>query len=148
MQNRDTKESKSFANELKKATLSVVSMLPMVFAVVGLVGLFLSFVSKESLALLFSGDVVKDTLIGTFAGAIAVGQAMISYIIGGELLKDGVSLYAVTAFILSWVSLGFIQMPAEIEVLGLRFTILRNTLALISTILISIISVYLVGVFR
>ena len=143
-----SKESKSFLKELKKASLGVVSMLPMVFAIVGLVGLFLSFVSKESLALLFSGDVIKDTLIGTLAGAIAVGQAMISYIIGGELLKDGVSLYAVTAFILSWVSLGFIQLPAEVEVLGLKFTVVRNILALISTILISIIAVTIIGAFK
>jgi len=145
---KSKKENKSFTKELKKATLGVISMLPMVFGIVGLVGLFLSFVSKESLTSIFSGNVISDTLAGTLAGAVAVGQAMISYIIGGELLSSGISLYAVAAFILSWVSLGFIQLPAEAEVLGVKLTLIRNILALISTILIAILTVYIVGLFK
>jgi len=141
-------KNKSFLKELNKAVLGVISMLPMVFAIVGLVGLFLSFVSKDDLTALFSGNVVGDTVIGTLAGAIAVGQAMISYIIGGELLSNGVSLYAVTAFILSWVSLGIIQLPAEVEVLGVKLTLVRNILALISTILIAILTVSILGLFK
>jgi uncharacterized membrane protein YraQ (UPF0718 family) len=137
---------KSFVKELKKAFIQIFSMMPMVIAIVGLVGLFLTFVSNEMLGSMFSGSVVGDTLVGTLAGAIAVGQAMISYIIGGELLKDGVSLYAVTAFILSWVSLGFVQLPAEFEVMGVKFTIIRNILAFISTILIAVITVTIVRI--
>jgi uncharacterized membrane protein YraQ (UPF0718 family) len=137
---------KSFVKELKKAFIQIFSMMPMVIAIVGLVGLFLTFVSNEMLSSMFSGSIVGDTLVGTLAGAIAVGQAMISYIIGGELLKDGVSLYAVTAFILSWVSLGFVQLPAEFEVMGVKFTIIRNILAFISTILIAVITVTIVRI--
>ena len=144
MEKSDTE--KSFVKELKKASMQIFSMMPMVIAIVGLVGLFLTFVSNEMLSSMFSGSVVGDTLVGTLTGAIAVGQAMISYIIGGELLKDGVSLYAVTAFILSWVSLGFVQLPAEFEVMGVKFTIIRNILAFISTILIAVITVTIVRI--
>jgi uncharacterized membrane protein YraQ (UPF0718 family) len=83
-------------------------MLPLFLAVIGLVGLFQVFVSKDLLASFFSGNPVTDTLSGTVAGAVAVGQAIVSYIIGGELLKEGVSMYAVSSFILAWITLGIV----------------------------------------
>ena len=132
-------------NALKKAFTGFVSMMPMILAIVALVGLFQAFITKEMLAALFTGDSVKDTLIGTAAGAVAVGQALISYILGGELLGQGISMYAVTAFMLAWVTLGVVQLPAEAEVLGLRFTIYRNILAFVSTLIVSIATVWTLG---
>jgi uncharacterized membrane protein YraQ (UPF0718 family) len=139
-------EKKTFQKSLKQAVLSFTSMMPMILSIVGLMGLFQAMVSKELLASLFTGDPVRDTLIGTVAGGIAVGQALVSYILGGELLEQGISIYAVTAFILAWVTLGIVQLPLEAEVLGLRFTIYRNILAFISTILVSIGTVWTIGV--
>ena len=126
--------------------LSFTSMMPMILSIVGLMGLFQAMVSKELLASLFTGDPVKGTLIGAVAGGIAVGQALVSYILGGELLEQGISIYAVTAFILAWVTLGIVQLPLEAEVLGLKFTIYRNILAFISTIFVSIGTVWTIGV--
>ena len=57
------------------------------------------------LATLLQGSPLIDTLIGTLTGGISAGYPMISYVLSGERLKQGVSLYAVTAFILSWVTL-------------------------------------------
>jgi len=131
---------KSFFKELKKASIGMLGMLPMILGIVGLVGLFQGFVTREMLGSLFGGNPVADTLIGLFAGAIAVGQAMISYILGGELLGQGVSLYAVSAFILAWVTLGVVQLPMEIEVFGGRFVLYRNILAIISTLAVAIIT--------
>jgi len=113
----------------------------MLLSVIGLVGLFQVFITKEMLVSFFSGDPLLDTVIGTFSGAIAVGQPVVSYILGGELLEGGVSMYAVTAFILAWVTLGIVQLPAEVEVLGPKFTIYRNILALFSTLIVSILTV-------
>jgi len=117
-------------------------MFPMILAVIGLVGLFQVFISKEMLASLFTGDPVKDTIIGTVGGGIAVGQPIISYILGGELLEQGISMYAVTAFILAWVTLGVVQLPVEAGVLGVRFTVYRNILAFLSTLVVSIATVW------
>jgi len=136
----------SFGQALKQAVMGLLSMLPMIVAIVGLVGLFQTFVTQEMLASLFTGDPVRDTLVGTVAGGIAVGQALISYILGGELLEQGVSMYAVTAFILAWVTLGVVQLPAEAEVLGGRFTLWRNVLAFLSTLLVSVATVWTLGV--
>ncbi len=131
-----------FKKELKRAGIAMIGMMPMILAILGLLGLMESFVSKEMLTSLFTGDAVTDTLIGTLTGAVAVGNAMVSYILGGELLHQGISLYAVTAFVLAWVTLGVVQLPAEAEVFGLRFTVYRNLLAFVFTLLVAIITVW------
>ena len=129
---RDKQPAKpSFQKVLQKCSLSFLSMSPLLLATIGLVGMFQVLVSPELLASLFRGQPLFDTFAGTLSGAAAAGNPMVSYIIGGELLNHGISLYAVSAFLLSWVTLGFIQLPAEVEVFGGRFTLYRNLLAFI-----------------
>ncbi|MGB5444340.1 MAG: hypothetical protein WBM99_02445, partial [Psychromonas sp.] len=113
------------------------SVMPMLVAVIGLVGLFQAAVSPQMLHSLFGGSPLQDTLTGTVIGAVSVGQPVFSYIIGDELLEQGISIYAVSAFILSWVTLGIIQLPLEWVIFGRSFTILRNLLSFIAALLIA-----------
>ena len=142
------KEQRSYSLSLKRSAVSMLHMMPMILAIVGLVGLFQSYITEEMLASVFNGNAVHDTLLGTLAGMVAVGQAIVSYILGGELLKEGVSLYAVTAFVLAWVTLGVVQLPMEASVLGVGFTWRRNLLALLSTILVSVVTVRVLELWR
>ena len=121
-------------------------MAPLLLGVIGLVGIFQVLVTPQMLAGLFQDNPLVDTLIGTLSGAAAAGNPIVSYLIGGELLDQGISLYAVTAFILSWVTLGFTQLPAEIEVFGGRFTLYRNILAFVFTMLIAVLTSFTVQV--
>ena len=143
---------KSVSSRLKetlKNTLgSLAVVLPMLIAIIGLVGLFETIITPEMLHSLFSGSVVKDTLIGTLAGGVSVGQPFLSYIIGGELLQEGVSLYAVTAFILSFVTLGVVQLPLEWSLFGARFTVMRNLLSLLFALLVSWVTVEIFGLIQ
>lgn len=127
-------------------TLTMV--MPMLLSVIGLMGLFEALVTPEMIQSVFKGSVLSDTLIGTGVGAISVGQPFLSYAIAGELLDDGVSLYAVTAFILSFVTLGLIQLPLEWSLFGTRFTVLRNVLSFIFALLISIATVSILGLIQ
>ncbi len=129
-------------NALKKSIKNFISLSPMIVGIIGLVGIFKSFITPQILSSLFVKNAFYDTFIGLLAGAIAVGQAIISYILGGELLKDGVSMYGVSAFILAWVTLGIVQLPLETSVLGVKFTILRNILSIIFTFIISVATVW------
>jgi uncharacterized membrane protein YraQ (UPF0718 family) len=133
-------------NVIAKSFKNFLSILPMILGIIGLVGIFKAFITPEMLSSLFVKNSFYDTLIGLLAGAVAVGQAIISYILGGELLKDGVSLYGVSAFLLAWVTLGIVQLPLEASVLGLRFTVLRNMLAFVFTFIISVLTVWTMGV--
>ncbi len=130
---------------LKKSILSLISVLPMIIAVVGFVGIMQTYITPDKFSFLFGKSTFLDTLAGTFVGAISVGHGMISYVIAEGLLEHGVSVYAASAFILAWVTLGFIQLPAEASVFGVRFTVYRNILTLVSTILVAYFTVVTVG---
>ncbi len=136
--NKKKNRQPTLAGSLKKSATSFLAMAPLLLGVIALVGLFQTQVTPKMLASLFRGNPFADTMLGTLIGASAAGNPVVSYVLGGELLARGISYYAVSAFILSWVTLGFIQLPAEIEIFGLRFTALRNLLAFIFTLLIAV----------
>ena len=140
------KMKSAILKKLQTASINTLKSLwmitPMLLAVIALVGLFETYITPQMIHSLFDGNIIHDTLIGTTAGAVSVGQPFLSYIISGELLKEGVSLYAVTAFILAWVTLGVIQLPLEFSIFGIRFAIIRNMLSIIFAFLVSWASVY------
>ena len=116
-------------------------MLPMLLAILLLLGIFDVYITKDIMLSFFISNNFVDTITGTLLGGVLTGNPMISYILGGELTDAGVSLYAVTAFILSWVTIGLVQLPAEVEVFGLRFTFYRTLFTFITTILVSLCTV-------
>jgi uncharacterized membrane protein YraQ (UPF0718 family) len=125
--------------------MGFVAMLPMVIAVVGLVAIFKSYITPEMLSTLFGHGRVADIAIGTLTGAVSSGNGALSYVVGEGLMDQGVSVYAVSAFILAWVTLGFVQLPAEASVFGVRFTVWRNVLTLMSTVAVSYLAVMTTG---
>ena len=145
-QNKRSPQRPTFRKVLQKSALSFLALSPLLLGIIGLVGLFQVLVTPKMLAALFKGNGVIDTLIGTLAGATAAGNAVVSYLLGGELLKQGISLYAVSAFVISWVTLGLTQLPAEVEVFGGRFTLYRNILAFVFTMLIATLTTLTVQV--
>jgi len=124
-----------------KAIKSFATTLPILFGVVLLIGLFKIYIPPALISSVFTGNIFQDTFIGSTVGSISAGNPITSYIIGGELLKKGVSLFAVTAFITAWVTVGIIQLPAEASILGKRFALTRNILSVIFSVLVAIFTV-------
>ena len=116
--------------------------MPIILGVIMLVSLFLVLIPNSFYASIFTGNKVVDPLMGATIGSISTGNPLISYILGGELLSQGVSLIAVTAFILSWVTVGIIQLPAESLMLGRKFAITRNVTAFISSVIVAVLTVF------
>ena len=112
-----------------------------------ILGLFRTFVSKEMLLSVFTGNTFQSTFIGALIGSISTGNPVNSYIIGGDLIKEGVNLFAITSFVVAWVTVGIIQLPAEAGILGRRFAFARNILSFILSILVSIATVRTLMVF-
>jgi len=133
----------SFSKALKSFGVSV----PILLGVVLLLGLFKIYITPELLSSVFTGNLFRDTLLGSIIGSVSAGNPITSYIIGGELLKEGVSLFAVTAFIAAWVTVGVIQLPAEASILGKRFALTRNVLSFIFAILVAIATVVTLRIF-
>lgn len=90
----------------------------------------------------FTGNYIIDPLVGAIAGSISFGIPITSYVAGGELLHGGVSLIAVTAFIMTWTTVGLIMIPLEASFLGKRFALVRNSLNFFFAIFVAIATVY------
>lgn len=136
-----SQKQKNILISLGNALKNFVSTLPLIVGVILLVGFFRTFVTRQMIQSVFTGRLLQDTLIGAVIGSIAAGNPVTSYIIGGELLKEGINLFAVTAFIVTWVTVGIVQFPAEAGILGKRFAVARNVLSFVLAILVSIATV-------
>ena len=147
-QHKKEQGRKTFVTSLIKACRSFATSLPMLLGILLLIGLFQTFISPKTLAAVFNGEPFRDTLIGTLLGSISAGNPLTSYIIGGELLKKGVSLLAVTAFMVAWVTAGLIQYPAEMDALGTRFATLRNLLSIVLAVVVSVLTVTTLGILQ
>ena len=134
-------KKESIAASFYKALKSFGVSVPILLGVVLLLGLFKIYVSSELISSVFTGELFRDTALGSVIGSISAGNPITSYIIGGELLKEGVSLFAVTAFIITWVTVGVIQLPVEAGILGKRFALTRNALSFIFSILVALATV-------
>ncbi len=124
-----------------KSAKSLGKMIPVWGGTILLLGLADATIPKSLYVKLFNHSGFFSSLIGSIAGSISAGNPITSYILGGEMLKQGIGLVAVTAFLVSWVTVGIIQLPAEAVILGKKFAVLRNFSAFILSTIVAIITV-------
>jgi len=136
------KTARAFLN----TTRAFKKSLPILMGVLMLLSLADVLIPKQAYRLIFSGNWFFDPLMGAVLGSISGGNPLTSYVIGGELRQEGVSMLAITAFIVSWVTVGIIQLPAEGLMLGKRFAIVRNTVSFCTSIVIAIVTVLTIGI--
>jgi len=129
-----------------KAARGIWNSVPTLAGVILLVGLVNSLIPKSFYKVLFSQNAILDSFVGTMLGSIFAGNPVTSYVIGGELLAQGITLMAVTAFLVAWVTVGVVQLPAEIMLLGKKFAIVRNITSFVFAIAVAIVTVFIVGV--
>lgn len=144
MELKKNKKQKTFVKRsieaFYKAGRSLTYSTPILFGVIILVGLSQELIPKTWYSTLFSGSIF-DTLTASSLGSVLAGNPITSYILGGELLKQGISLIAVTAFLVAWVTVGLVQLPAEALMLGEKFSITRNILAFLGAIIVALVTV-------
>ena len=119
--------------------------IPILMGVLMLLALANTLIPRQVYRLIFTGNELMDPLMGAAIGSISAGNPITSYIIGGELRQQGVSMLAITAFMLSWVTVGIIQLPAEALMLGRRFAMVRNAVSFCTSIVIAILTVLTLG---
>lgn len=136
---------KSLRQSAIKTLRSFCQLVPLILGVILLISLISTLIPKSSYTLVFRNNQLLDPIIGSLIGSISTGPPITSYILGGEFLKDGVSLIAVTAFIVAWVTVGVIQFPAESIILGAKFAITRNITSFILSVVVAIITVFLLN---
>ena len=137
------KSKNNIGATLKKTWLSFRFSLPIIFSVLLVVAFLQSIIPVELYSKIFTGNIILDPVIGAIFGSISLGNPIVSYVIADGLLNNGVSLVAITAFIISWVSVGIVQLPAESYFLGKKFAFVRNIASFFGAILIGIVMNYL-----
>lgn len=131
----------------KKTLNAIKRSISILIGVILLIAFFINAIPPEFYHRAFTDNNTINAFIGATIGSISAGSPINSYIIGGELLQQNISLFAVTAFILSWVTVGIIQLPAESMMLGKKFALYRNSLSFITAIVIALLTVYLLYFF-
>ena len=126
----------------KKTIRTFINVLPIIVGMMLATSLAVTMFPEQMSAGLFGNGEILNTLLGASIGSVAVGHPLASYLLGGELLGGGVSLIAVTALVVTWVTVGIVQLPAEALMLGTRFAVYRNIICFIATILIAFLTVY------
>jgi len=140
------KNDKLIRQSVFRAAKGLWVAFPMILGTILLISFISVMVSKSFYISIFSKNIFLDSLIGSLIGSISAGNPITSYIFGGEMLGHGVGLIAVTAFLVAWVTVGIVQLPAESAILGKKFALLRNFTAFVLAIVVAIITVLILGV--
>lgn len=125
---------------VKKSFKTLVTSMPIMFGILLLISM-INILSNGTYSNIFTGSKLLDPLIGALAGSLSFGIPITSYIVGGELRSQGVGLLAVTAFILSWTTVGVAMLPLEAKFFGFKFALYRNIINFIFSIVVAILTV-------
>lgn len=139
-------EDVTLKSSLLNSLRGIWKSIPIMFGIILLIGILSNILTKDIYSRIFTGNLLLDPLIGSTIGSISAGAPFISYIFGGEMLSQGVSLVAVTAFIIAWVSVGIVTLPVEAHFLGKRFAIIRNLLSFVFSIVVAIVTVLILQI--
>ncbi len=126
---------------IKKTLKNFNQIFPIILGLFLLLSLTISAIPETFYTNIFTGNKFTDPLIGALLGSVSGGTSITSYILAGEFLNQGVGLLAVTAFMLSWVTVGTIQMPVESAIFGKKFAIVRNIASFVTAIIVAILTV-------
>jgi len=139
--------NKSLRKEAARKTWNAIkNSIPILIGVLLLISLMINSIPKDFYQKVFNGSKILDPLIGAIFGSIAAGNPVNSYVIGGELMAQGVNLIAIIAFILAWVTVGIVQLPAESLMLGKKFAIFRNLYSFLTAIIIAVLTSYTLSI--
>ncbi len=129
-----------------KSLKNILVSIPIMFGILMLINLINPILSNYY-SKIFTDNFFLDPLIGAIAGSISFGIPITAYIAGGELLEDGVSLLAVTAFVMSWTTVGVAMIPLESKFLGRRFALSRNFVNFFFALIISVLTISILKLF-
>lgn len=107
--------------------------LPIILGILLLIALIKNYVSMSFLYTIenkFLLWVFVDILWGLFAG-----NPINSYIIASEFWPIADNIIIIWTFLISWVTVGIVQIPAESYYFGKKYTIIRNILAFIFSLI-------------
>ncbi|HID08193.1 MAG TPA: permease [Armatimonadetes bacterium] len=123
---------------LRVAWRVFIRMAPLALAVVGVIGLLHALVPPTMVSALLgrqSGHL--GVLSAAFAGAVVVVPGVVAFPFAASLLRAGAAVAPVAAFVTTFVMVSIATIPLEGKLLGMRFALLRNSLAFLLALIIA-----------
>jgi uncharacterized membrane protein YraQ (UPF0718 family) len=111
---------------VKSALTMIVEMLPLLvfaFIVAGMVQVLLPRELLSQWVGVESG--MRGIIIGTVAGALSPGGPFVNLPLAAGLLRAGVSVGTMVAFLTGWSLWAIARLPMEVGILGWKFTFIR-----------------------
>lgn len=134
------------ANKALKQTVGAIIMsFPTLVGVLLLTSFAIVAIPHDFYTRVFVDNYFVDSFVGAVVGSVAAGNPMTSFVFAGEMTARGISMVAITAFLVTWVTVGVVQLPAEIEAMGAKYAIVRNVVGFFSAIIIAIVTVFIMS---
>jgi len=125
---------------VKIAVKSFFGILPIMLAIIGLIGLLLGVVPPEVISrYLGQGAGWWATLTAFVLGAVLYIASLVSIPLAASLLRAGASVTTIAAFLTGLMMVNTVTLPLEIKYLGRKMALSRNLLNLLFAFAIAIV---------
>ena len=125
---------------LRSALRSGAGLAPTLLGILVVIGLIMGFVTSATIGrILGEGSGIIGVLTAALLGSVLHIPSLVSFPLGGSLLRSGASVTVIAVFITTLTMVGFMTLPMEISILGKRFTLLRNVLSIIAALIIGLL---------
>ncbi len=112
---------------------------PLVLGIIALIGLMVGFVPAKWIASTIGPDRgALGVILAALLGAILFIPGLIAFPLARSLLDLGAGMMSIAAFVTTLMMVGFVFLPLEMKELGKRFTIIRNGLAFVVSLVVAV----------
>ena len=117
---------------LRKAWKSFESILPLILAIIMLIGIGLAVLSPAAISgLMGRHSGWPGVILAALIGSVTLIPGFVTFPLAAALLKNGAGYFQIIVFISTSVMVGVVTIPIEIRYFGRKVTYWRNFLALI-----------------
>lgn len=125
---------------LKMALNMGKGMVFSIFSIIFAIGLILTILPPSDITVFVEKQpVLLATLASALLGTITLIPAFIAFPLVGTLIDAGVSIIPSVAFLTTLTMVGLVTFPLEKKEFGLKFTVVRNGLSFIFSVIIALV---------
>lgn len=122
---------------------SVGPMLILMFILLGFIQVWMQ--SSKSKEFIENNKGIKCTIFAYFFGVVVCGPIYPGFSLGKMIIGKGGRISTVIILLSTWATAKVALLPFEVKILGVKFTIIRWVVTLISTFFLSIICEFLIN---
>ena len=126
------KDRKKTKMALKKAWKSFENILPQFLAILVLIGMVLTVLSRETISMLLGANSgALGVLVAAIVGSITLIPGFVAFPLAAALFESGAGIVQIAAFVSTLMMVGVVTLPLEMKTFGKRAAIMRNASAFV-----------------